>query len=331
MLRPSQKSLIQRVWTAYANQIRRENPIKAKMVTAFVLFCAGDITCQKGIEGVEKWDPKRTLIQGFIGGFMMNPVSQVFYIHISHRIGPPVMLGRMSRRIFGYKRNGMNQKVNQNSALGMKSGINNVNSGANNVNFNTKIGQLTFDAKRCYAQLAFTQVFNIPIMCFMTGYLRSYIPENDGLTDPEVKVKTGDGTKITDPELKVKTGDGTKTGGGDSEAAKTKPTDSPGTTIAPSIALPAAPAKNPSANPVDGVVKTPSINTLRADNKTQQERIDAGIDNFNRTSFRQFKLVFCLNPVLYFVALQFPYHWRQVVVDVGAYLYAIGISFVQAT
>ena len=61
------------------------------MATAFTFASLGDIICQYCVEPKDKikekgWDYYRSLNQGFVVGFITNPVSQVYMANIAPRI-----------------------------------------------------------------------------------------------------------------------------------------------------------------------------------------------------------------------------------------------------
>jgi hypothetical protein len=97
--------ILNRAWQAYEHQIRVANPVKAKIITAFFLFSAGDLTCQKILskDADKPWDKKRTLLQGLIGACFMNPTCQFFYINVAHKI--------QGARTFGLLRNAVTSEL----------------------------------------------------------------------------------------------------------------------------------------------------------------------------------------------------------------------------
>ena len=70
--------IITKAWRFYEVQAREKNPFKTKMATAGFLFGLGDLTCQFLIEKKSEWDSQRTMRQGFVAMFMMNPCSQLY-------------------------------------------------------------------------------------------------------------------------------------------------------------------------------------------------------------------------------------------------------------
>mmetsp|Transcript_4675 Transcript_4675/g.7948 ORF Transcript_4675/g.7948 Transcript_4675/m.7948 type:complete len:189 (+) Transcript_4675:79-645(+) len=99
---------MKKAFTLYDLQVRERNPIKTKMLTCFILFCLGDVTCQmlefkklQNQQGADKsshrnaaseillpqekfrWDSRRTVLQGTSAAVFNNPVSQLYLAKVA--------------------------------------------------------------------------------------------------------------------------------------------------------------------------------------------------------------------------------------------------------
>ena len=83
---------MEQIWKKYELQARIKNPVKTKMITAFCLFSLGDITCQFLFEKTKKWNVKRTMTQGCIAMFVLNPMSQFYMLKVAPLIKVPCKL-----------------------------------------------------------------------------------------------------------------------------------------------------------------------------------------------------------------------------------------------
>lgn len=68
------------------NQQLEERPLVTKSLTSMLLVGAGDIVCQKLVEGNETFDPSRWARAAFLGGVWVGPVLHLWYNQLARLI-----------------------------------------------------------------------------------------------------------------------------------------------------------------------------------------------------------------------------------------------------